>query len=291
MTEDISLLLRAALSESESEAHAAWRSWRDSQDIQQIPWSAQQLIPFLNGSRFHEWLSGDPDAGILQGIVRRAWTEAQVRLALAHEAATQLEQAGCEPVLIGPAAVHLRNSRKESIRSISNLRFLVRRSAIPLAMEALRAADWKSHGEIPASQAFDWSMFTSFSRNGVELYLHWRALPVSHAEASECERRFLEHVDILAAGGMSFRVLEAGYALLAALAGRTADDTDIIPWQVDAASIPRDEIVWKDWTRVASAYAREAVGRLAELRALGVSVPRVERSLLDRLRAWLLGEK
>ena len=103
MTEDCSLLLRAALSEDDAEAHAAWRSWRGSGDVQQLSylsWPALQLIPLLNGPRFHEWLAGDPDAGILQGIVRRAWTEAQVRLALAQEAAAQLEQAGCHAVVL-----------------------------------------------------------------------------------------------------------------------------------------------------------------------------------------------
>jgi hypothetical protein len=77
---------------------------------------------------------------------------------------------------------------------------------------------------------------------------------------------------------MSFRVLAPGHALLAALVGRTAaGGADVVPWQVDAALIPRDEIVWKDWARLASAFGGEAIGQLAELRALGVSVPEIER--------------
>jgi hypothetical protein len=283
MTEDCSLdfplLLRAALSEDESDAQAAWRSWRGSGDVRHLAWPAQQLIPLLNGPRFHEWLAGDSDSGILLGIVRRAWTEAQVRLALAHEAAAQLEQAGCDPVvLIGPPAVYLRNWRQGSLRPISEIRLLVGRPALPAAAHALQAAGWTLQGKLPVKDALDWSISIFFSRNGVDLYLHWRALPVSGAEASRCEREFLEHHEVLEAGAMSFRVLACGHALLAALAGRTASgDADVVPWQVDAALIPRDEIVWKDWARLASALGGEAIGKLAELRALGVSVPKIER--------------
>jgi hypothetical protein len=295
MTEDCSLdvplLLRAALSEDESEAHAAWRSWRGSGDVQHISWPALQLIPLLNGPRFHDWLAGDPDAGILQGIVRRAWTEAQVRLALAHEAAAQLERTGCDPVvLIGPAAVYLRTlcNRRAGVRPISEIRLLIGRPALPAAANALQAAGWKLQGELPAPKALDWSMFTSFSQNGVALYLHWRALPVSGAEAPRCEREFLAHHEVLEARAMSFRVLACGHALLAALAGRTASgDADVVPWQVDAALIPRDEIVWNDWSRLASAFGGEAIGKLAELRALGVSLPKIERPSLG-LRARIL---
>jgi hypothetical protein len=211
---------------------------------------------------------------------------------LAQQAAAQLQQAGCHPVvLIGPAAVYLygRRNQKEGVRPISEIRLLIGRAALPAGAAALQAAGWKLRGELPAPSrrssppdsptrdAFDWSMFILFSRDGVDLHLHWRVLPVSGAKASGCEREFLEHHEVLEERGMSFRVLAPGHALLAAVAGRAASGGgDVVPWQVDAALIARHEIVWMDWSRLAAAFGGEAIGKLAELRGLGVAVPEIE---------------
>lgn len=244
------LLLSAVLTHSGSDARAACRAWRQSADIQHLSWPDPQLIPVLNGPRFHEWLTDDPASGLLKGIVRRAWTEAQVRLALAQETMAGLDWAGCHSVtLFGPAALYVRNDRPQSIRPVSEIRLLIPRMHL------------------------DWTKYTLFFRNGVKLYLHWRVLSVAAHQASACEHSFLASRRFIESNGTLVGVLALGHDLLAAVAPRTESGADVIPWQIDASLIPKHDIQRTCWIALATAYSPQAVDRMSELRALGMSTP------------------
>ena len=67
------------------EAYRAWRCWYNGANIDQLSWELLQVVPTL-GASLLTWLRDDPASGIFQGFVRRAWTEAQVRLTAARSA-------------------------------------------------------------------------------------------------------------------------------------------------------------------------------------------------------------
>jgi hypothetical protein len=279
MSEFSSHLLLAALSGSDTEATASWREWRRSVDIQNISWPELQFIPILNGRRLDMWLSDDLAAGVLKGIVRRAWSEAQVKLAFAREVEHVLTQAGCASVtVIGPAGSYLRNLHLQTVRPISEIRLLIPRQHLPRACEALKAEGWQPCGEISRGDGLDWSTHALFLRGGTGLYLHWRVLNVHAPQARECEREFLSDHRIVQAMGARYRILAPGHALLEILAGRAGHESaDVIPWQAEASMVPRDDIDWIRWTHLAARFQPQAFDRISTLRAMGIDFPVLHR--------------
>jgi len=259
-------LLRAAVCSSESEALAAWRSVRKSIDVEALSWDVVQIIPTLHG-RLDGWLRDDPAESILAGIVRRAWTEAQLRLRIARGILDRLETG----VLLGSAAVSLRNRFAGSVRPISDLRILVPRDHLPRAASVLAEDGWQAAAEIPSGDALNWCSWISFSRDPLQLYLFWRALPVTGPRAARCEREFFAHAQA--------NLLAPEHAFLAAICGRMNPDPDVVPWQIDAALLPVHPLDWKMFSAAACDFAREAFARVQELRALGLAIPKVRRPL------------
>jgi hypothetical protein len=269
-------LLRAVVCEDDAEAFAAWTAWRTTVEIEDLTWPELQMMPLLAAPRLQTWLAGDPAAGVLRGIVRRSWLEAQVRMAMVRDATQALARAGCDSVtVLGPAAQYLRTLGLEIVRPISEIRLLIRRSDLAAAAAALQAEGWEPRCAPLKGQALNWSTNIWFSRNRVPLYLHWRVLQVLADEASECEREFLSQHDAVDLLGTAFRILAPGHALIEALSEQP-DTADVVPWQVDAALIAREAIDWPQLAALAHTFQPQAIARLTELRALGVSVPALQ---------------
>jgi hypothetical protein len=282
-------LLRAVVCEDPAEAFAAWTAWRTTVEIEDLTWPELQMMPLLDAPRLQNWLADDPAAGVIRGIVRRSWLEAQVRLAMVQRASEALAGAGCDSVtVLGPAGQYLRTLGSEIVRPISEIRLLIRRSDLVVAAAVLQAEGWDTPCAPPTGHALNWSTNISFSRNRVPLYLHWRVLPVPAGETSACEREFLSQHDVVEALGTIFRILAPGHALIEALSERP-ESADVVPWQVDAALIARHAIDWPRWASLARALQPQVIARLTELRTLGVSVPALpqppaERSAVPSIR-------
>jgi hypothetical protein len=290
-TGDVPLLIRALTASEPEEAYGAWRRWYSRADINRLPWECWQIIPAL-GESLHTWLRDDPAAGIFQGVVRRAWTEAQLRMTAARSAIDSIEQNGCAPVLLaGPAIVSLLNRRKGSVRPVSILRLVVHRDQLSQAAGALESTGWKLSGELPPLEALDWMNCVFFSRNEIGLMLHWRLLPISGPLASACEAEFLAHHQSVTCCGRQALIPAPEHTLLAALSERMKPDPDLVPWQVDAALLPLDTISWPKWTALAAAYAPEAFDRLDEMRSLGFDVPKLTRPAAPKPASTTLAPK
>jgi hypothetical protein len=271
---DSSLLIRA-IAMPEPEACAAWRKWRAAVDIDQLRGEELQVIPAL-GERLTGWLRDDPAAARFRGIVRRAWTETQLRLGTLRSITAGLEEAGCGPVLVtGSPAICLLNRLPDSIRPIADIRITVSRGSIPVAAEVIQAAGWRLSGELPAAKSLDWVDVLFFSRPDVNLMLQWRVLPAPPEKAAVVEAEFLAHSQRIDSGGVLLRTPGPEHALLAALCGRHDFDGDEVPWQVDAALLPLDGIVWQRWSELAEMLAPEAFDRLEQMRQLGLAAPRM----------------
>jgi hypothetical protein len=269
------LRLLAAYCDSDQDAAAAWHAWRDAVDIEHLTWAEMQILPVLNGPRMEEWLTDDPSGGVLKGIVRRAWSEAQLRLGLARDAANCLTRAGCGPVtMLGAVGANLRNLGSTAIRPILELRMLISRHDLALAGPALEAEGWQPRDTIPTGDWLDRMEYVLYNRNGIRLYLHWRVLQVEKSRIAACEREFLSQHQTVEAIGTEFRVLSRGHALLEALTERT-DTVDALAWQADAALLCRAPIDWARWSVLAKRYQPRVFERIPEMRAMGLDVPEV----------------
>jgi hypothetical protein len=288
--------LLAAMTCDAAKATAAWKAWRASVDIEHLAWPDMQILPLLSGPRFEGWLAGDPAAGILKGIVRRVWSEAQVRLGTAREVIACLTSAGCDSVTVtGALGAYLRTleSGSTAIRPVLELRILILRQHLPAAGAALEAEGWQPRDKLPTHDWLDRMSYVLYNRNGTRLYLHWRLLHVEARHAA-CEREFLSDHRAVNAIGTTFRVLSPGHALLEALAERP-ETIDALAWQADAALIlgNGEPIDWNRWSAMAARYEPGVFDRIPELRALGLDIPQLRppraHQLGHLLDAWLPG--
>jgi hypothetical protein len=267
--------LLAALTGGDAESTAAWKAWRTSVDIEHLAWPDMQILPLLNGSRLEAWLANDPAAGILKGIVRRAWSEAQVRLGTAREVVASLTTAGCDSITVtGALGSYLRSLESTAIRPVLELRLLIPRQHLALAAAALEAEGWQPRDKLPTQGWLDRMSFLYFSRNGTRLYLHWRLLNVDPHRASACEHEFLSDYRAVDAIGTTFRILSPCHALLETLADR-AESVDALAWQADSALILRngEPLDWRRWSAIAARYQPLVFDSLPELRGMGLDVP------------------
>ncbi|MCX7431678.1 MAG: hypothetical protein NTY17_11875 [Planctomycetia bacterium] len=261
---DTAFLVQAILARSAGTAAAAWRQWRREVDVQKLSWSALHLLPVLGQQQLQPWLVGDPDAGILMGIVRRGWTEAQMRRQVLQECTAMFEAGGVGPVMVaGPSAVFLRNQRPGSVRPLTAIHLAVPRHQQAAAHQILQASGWLLEGTAPELKALDWVSHTNFLRNGIPLKLLWRHLSVAPWRARRCEADLFANAE---------PVMPAEHLMLSLLGTTNAGDS-LIPWQVDAVLLPLTAHQWESFRELAACYAPAAFDRLAELRQAGMRVP------------------
>lgn len=261
---DTAFLVQAILARSADTAAAAWRQWRHEVDVQKLSWSALHLLPVLGHERLQPWLACDPDAGILMGIVRRGWTEAQMRRQVLQECTATLQAGGVGPVLAaGPSAVFLRNPRPGSVRPLTAIHLAVPRHQQATARQLLQASGWLVQGTVPEPKALDWVSHVHFLRNGIPLKLLWRHLHVAPWRARRCEADLFADAE---------PVMPAEHLMLSLLGTANAGDP-LIPWQVDASLVPLSDRQWDRFRDLAACYAPAAFDSLPELRTAGIPVP------------------
>ena len=255
----------------EPSACEAWARWRAGVNIDELPFAAHQLLPALNPV-IAPWIGGDPAAAIFQGIIRKTWSQNQVRLRKAVEVVALLERAGVGSATIaGPVAWSLA-APPGAIRPIPYLTFLLSRAELSVAAKALVEAGWLALCDpLPSGDAMDWSDHISFSQEGLQLYLHWRLIPAKPEDALVVERAFLRQTSQVAWNRHRFATLSREATLLHILCGSRADD--VFPWQADAALIGITHVHWRKLRRLASRFCPIVFERLHELRLSGLPIP------------------
>lgn len=251
------------------EAEAAWCAWRRQVVLDQLSWAEVQLLPLLERSRLESWLGDDPASGRLLGIVRRAWTEAQVHLHQIRSIVAVLADGGAGTAIIaGPAAVHLRNLRPGSVRPIPELHLLVPRDRVIACLAPLERAGWTPGGPPPPARALSWTDHMPWHRNGMVLRLLWRHVPVVPWRARQCE------ADVPASRD---GVLPVEHLMLARLAHRGGMYGQV-PWRVDASLLALTPAQWERCRQLAERYAPAALARIETLHRSGLTPPLKSRS-------------
>ena len=264
-------------------ARQAWEQWRATIDLDTLPYASQQLFPALIPA-FPEWLEGDPAAGIFKGIVRRVWSQNQLRLQTAVELDGVLKQAGIQPLIAGPLAWSLR-APAPAIRTIPRLAFLVPRADVRKAAGVLVHAGWKLTGDLPSERAWDCCDRICLQRENLQLHLPWRLLAVPPEDAVECECAFLARISRIQWNHHILRTTSPEATLLHILCGEREGD---LPWQADVALAGTAGIRWATFFKLARRFGPLAIERLRELHNLSrMAIPALPSSNPGPLRRKL----
>ncbi|MFN7924033.1 MAG: nucleotidyltransferase family protein [Bryobacteraceae bacterium] len=270
-------LVRAVLGSTAAARLSAWREWREAADLDHLTPEEFLTLPCL-GRDLKDWLTLDPLPGIFRGMLRRAWTENQLRLNETRAAMDVLEDAGCGPVLAaGAVTIALLNPFEGSVRPIPELRLAIPRERLHEASAALAAHGWRPSYPVPDPDVLDWVPAVHFSRHQLQLVLQWRLLPVTGTAAKACEAEMSKQHRTVVQGGCNWRVPGVEETLLAAMCGRFDFDHDPIHWAVDAALLPTKDVDWNRWSRLAAEFAPEAFDRLEWMRHAGWRAPQLKR--------------
>lgn len=181
LSEADQLIFRAATNPGER-AFAAFRTWRASLVMDDLPATALSAMPLLLGlMKLH--CVDDPQLGRMQGIRRHIWVSNTLQLRHLFEALDAVAAAGQTAVLLKGAALYARDPTSATKRRSNDYDILVEPASIGTAATALATA-----GFAPKDLAwadFDANLVESVTggvpirKQGLrgEIDLHWRPLP------------------------------------------------------------------------------------------------------------------
>ena len=257
-------LLQCILARDDAGAADAWRRWRSSTDIDSIRWIHALMVPMIREDLLQRLIAGDDAAPRLAGLVKRAWSHATTRVAVARGLVAQLSAAGIDRVVIGgSAAAFMHRGSDGPIRPVTDIVLLVPRHRVDRATDALRQLGWESVGTPLPSEARSWTTHLSMRQRQDTLRVAWRHVgtPPWRSQAAE-HALFAQPGEALPLEALLLSRLSAGGAW-----------QDAIPWQADVALLASRRIDWDALARDAVRLAPDALAKLRSVRCMISSVP------------------
>jgi len=136
------LLLHAALFPEEA-ALAAWRAWRLTADLDQLPPGGFGLLPLL-AYNLQSCGINDPLLDKCHGIQRRTWTQNQLAFRQVAPLLPALSSAGIPPIINGDPALALIHYPQLGVRMLDALYLLVRAADLPHLAAPLAQTGWQA---------------------------------------------------------------------------------------------------------------------------------------------------
>lgn len=140
-TEQQILLLHAALLESEA-ALAAWRAWRLTADLDQLPPGGFGLLPLL-AYNLQRLDIVDPLLDQCQGIHRRTWTQNQLYIRQVATLIQALQEGQIKPLLYNDVLLALAYYPAQGLRMIQRVHLVTPDSQGTTAQACLNRAGWR----------------------------------------------------------------------------------------------------------------------------------------------------
>ena len=253
-TEQQLLLLQAALLQGEP-ALAAWRAWRLTADLDQLPPGGFALLPLL---AYNLQAQGVRDSLLdtCQGIYRRTWTQNQMRLQVVAALLGQVQATALTPLVTGDLPLALLHYPAQGLRAIHHLHLTTPASQAVAMRTQLTQAGWQ-----PYRTKEDWlarpllnNHPQRFRQSGDDLTLHLHSLAPGHEHEQMRDR--------LSINGVTAPSADATTLLLAVCVQGVADfwRYGAIQWLVDATMLLRSSAATIDWPRLTAKVARQAAG-------------------------------
>jgi Uncharacterised nucleotidyltransferase len=137
-------LLSAALADDPT-ALTAWRSWRESEDIENIDSASFRLLPLIY-RRLKVLAPDDPLLSRLKIVYRHTWFKNQLLVNHTQQAVDHLQQAGIETMLLKGGALVITSYADPGARHMNDMDLMVRPGDFQRAMQLLAASGWQIQG-------------------------------------------------------------------------------------------------------------------------------------------------
>jgi hypothetical protein len=253
------LLLRAALADG-PEALLAFASWCARMDFEgPIEPGSARLLPLVHANLDRQGCD-HPRMGLIWGLRRRAWVEAQIRIRDTAEALSLLADSGIRAMVTKGIPLALDYYEKPGLRPMADIDMVVDADRAAAAMRLLEAGGWqptqpnmiaKSGYLIAARNAAAFR-----GQSGVELDLHWHLLHESMT--ADSARRFWDGAVPILVGGVSALRPGATHMLMHVMIhGMRQDFIPPLRWVADSIMILRKDGARIDWGALI-AFARHA---------------------------------
>ena len=141
-TEQQILLLHAALLQEEP-ALAAWRTWRVTADLDQLPPGGFGLLPLLAYNLQPLGIS-DPVLDKCQGIHRRTWTQNQLYIRQVASLLQALQEGQVKPLLYADVLLALAYYPAQGLRMIQRVHLVTSAGQATAAQTRLNQAGWRA---------------------------------------------------------------------------------------------------------------------------------------------------
>lgn len=257
-------LLACVTAATDRKAAEAWSRWRCAIDIDSLPWRDTLLVPMIPAARRGLLQQGDPAAPILNGIVRRAWTQGSVYAARARSLVGALHAGGVEPVMIGGStAAFLRGRDDGALRPATDITLFLPRQHVDGAVEILRQDGWAPRVPPPSRPARNWTNGLMLHRQKESLRVAWRHVAPPPWRSGRAERMlFAQRTESL-----------SGEALLLSRLATEGGWDGVVPWQADVAFLSSRPLDWEGVFRAASALVPAVADRLRAAHGVIPGVP------------------
>lgn len=255
-TEQQLLLLQAALLQGES-ALAAWRAWRLTADLDQLPPGGFALLPLLAYNLQQHGVNDDL-LNKCHGIHRRTWTQNQLRLQTVATLLQSMQDAGLTPLVTGDLPLALLYYPAQGVRAINQLHLWT-----PAAQATAMQTQLAQTGWVVGRTKQDWlqRLLTSglqrFHYPGDNWSLYWHQLS-SHAHNHDAA--LWQHTRSLSINGMVVQCANVTDLFLTVCVQGIADfwRYGAIQWLADAMMLLRSPSPTIDWSCLVKIAAQQA---------------------------------
>lgn len=278
------LLLRAVCADHDV-AVRAWRLLAPTIDVDRLEGQAYGLLPLLH-LRAEELGLQERLRARVAGVYKKAWFRNHTLLRALEDVVRRLQTTGCEPVVVGAAAVALLDPATLGSRPLHQVEIRVRAETWYDATTQAGRAGWSPRGRWRDGFGYDVHGFALTGPRGERAALRWSDA-AGFADAVEvAEVAVLDLPD----GGPFLRAGRADTLVHAVVEGARRVSSPTVRWLADSAVLLRSGGV--DWQRVHDLAVRRGAHRVlagelgyaADL--LGLAVP---ADFLDGLRGVAAG--
>ena len=252
------LLLRAALRDGDA-AREAYDRWCDAVDLSgPVDLGSLGLLPLVHAN-LASGAQELPHAGLIAGVRRRSFVEAQRAVSGAAQALASLNEAGIRAMVIKGVPLGQVYYAAPGLRPMNDADILVEQHRADEALDVLQAAGWRSPvANWPARRAVHISVCHAIALErgaGAAVDLHWRPLHEKLPQAAE-QQLWSRAVAIDVAGVATLRPDATFLLMQVLLHGLRSNVKAPLRWIPDALMILRQDAARIDWDRLVEASRR-----------------------------------
>ena len=230
ISNDEVLILRACLA-TEDHFESSFRSWERVADLDQTNYGAVRLLPMIS-HRLEQHGIQSPIAPKLRGIRRFFWAKQQVQKRAIKSSVLDVFEGDEVFALKGLALAEIAYEHEE-LRPFDDIDLLVGRDTYLDAPRSLAKRGWLYSSSTVERSTLYLHHAKQFKLGGVELDLHWTAIPFS--TDPEFDDRLMASANRTVSWAPNIKIPSATYCLIHSIVhGNQPNDVSPVRWVLDA---------------------------------------------------------